>query len=169
MTEKQKIFCDEYLVDLNGTRAYKAAYPNVKKDNSAASRANKLLKTKEVKEYIDKRLEELKDERIAKVEDVMIYLSDVMFGKSKASVLAMAGDGMQEIVEKPPDEKERLKAAELLGRRFGMFTEKLEVKDDERQQQKESISNIESLVKQMVQVEEEDIEQQLIFMMLKKH
>ena len=99
----------------------------------------------------------------------MIYLSDVMFGKSKASVLAMAGDGMQEIVEKPPDEKERLKAAELLGRRFGMFTEKLEVNDDERQQQKESISNIESLVKQMVQVEEEDIEQQLIFMMLKKH
>lgn len=157
MTEKQKIFCDEYLVDLNGTRAYKAAYPNVKKDNSAASRANKLLKTKEVKEYIDKRLEELKDERIAKVEDVMIYLSDVMFGKSKASVLAMAGDGMQEIVEKPPDEKERLKAAELLGRRFGMFTEKLEVKDDERQQQKESISNIESLVKQMVQVKEDDI------------
>lgn len=157
MTEKQKIFCDEYLVDLNGTRAYKAAYPNVKKDNSAAARANKLLKTKEVKEYIDKRLEELKDERIAKVEDVMIYLSDVMFGKSKASVLAMAGDGMQEIVEKPPDEKERLKAAELLGRRFGMFTEKLEVKDDERQQQKESISNIESLVKQMVQVEEDDI------------
>lgn len=44
MTEKQKIFCDEYLVDLNGTRAYKAAYPNVKKDNSAAGRANKLLK-----------------------------------------------------------------------------------------------------------------------------
>lgn len=49
MTEKQKIFCDEYLVDLNGTRAYKATYPNVKKDNSAAVRANKLLKNDEIR------------------------------------------------------------------------------------------------------------------------
>ena len=46
MTEKQKIFADEYLIDLNGTRAYKAAYPNIKSDNAAAVRANKLLKKK---------------------------------------------------------------------------------------------------------------------------
>lgn len=31
MTDKQQIFADEYLKDLNGTRAYKVAYPNVKK------------------------------------------------------------------------------------------------------------------------------------------
>lgn len=157
MTEKQKIFCDEYLVDLNGTRAYKAAYPNVKKDNSAAVRANKLLKNDEIKQYIDKRLQELRDERIAKVEDVMIYLSDVMFGRTESSVLAMCGDGCQEVIEKPPDERERLKAAELLGRRYGIFTEKLEVKDEGKEKQQNAISNIESLVKQMVKVEDDDI------------
>ena len=39
MTEKQKRFCDEYLIDLNGTRAYKAAYPKVKSDDTAAAAA----------------------------------------------------------------------------------------------------------------------------------
>lgn len=157
MTEKNKIFCDEYLIDLNGTRAYKAAYKNIKKDSVAAARASKLLKKPEIKEYIDKRLAQMKDERIAKAEDVMIYLSDVMFGKSKASVLSLCGDGMQEVIEKPPDERERLKAAELLGRRYGIFTEKLEVKDENKEKQQKSISNIESLVKQMIPVQEDDI------------
>lgn len=32
MTKKQKIFADEYLIDLNATRAYKVAYPSVKQD-----------------------------------------------------------------------------------------------------------------------------------------
>lgn len=36
ITEKQKRFADEWLVDLNGTRAYKAAYPSVKKDETAS-------------------------------------------------------------------------------------------------------------------------------------
>ena len=35
MTEKQKIFADEYLIDLNATRAYRVAYPSVKKDEVA--------------------------------------------------------------------------------------------------------------------------------------
>ena len=33
MTEKQKLFVDEYLIDLNATRAYKVAYPNIKNDH----------------------------------------------------------------------------------------------------------------------------------------
>lgn len=157
MTEKQKIFVDEYLIDLNGTRAYKVAYPNVKKDTSAAARASKLLKQKDIAEFIQKRLDELKDERIAKVEDVMIYLSDVMRGISEASVLSMCGDGCQEVIDKPPDEKERLKAAELLGRRYGMWTEKIEIDNPAEAKAQQAINNIESLVKQMAVVEEDDI------------
>lgn len=42
LTEKQKRFVDEYVIDLNGTRAYKAAYPNVKKDESASVCASQL-------------------------------------------------------------------------------------------------------------------------------
>ncbi|MBS5369194.1 MAG: terminase small subunit [Coprobacillus cateniformis] len=127
MTEKQKIFCDEYLIDLNGTRAYKASYPNIKTDNVAAARASKLLKTDEIKKYIDKRLEELASKRTANVQEVMEYLTSVMRGETNASVLAMCGDGCQEVIEKPPDEKERLRAAELLGKRYGMFKDSVDV------------------------------------------
>lgn len=127
MTEKQKIFADEYLIDLNGTRAYKAAYPNIKSNNAAAVRANKLLKNREIEEYIKNRLDELANKRVAKQQEVMEYLTSVMRGETKSSVLAMCGEGMQEVIEKPPDEKESLKAAELLGKRYGMWTEKVDV------------------------------------------
>lgn len=127
MTEKQKIFADEYLIDLNGTRAYKAAYPNIKSNNAAAVRANKLLKNREIEEYIKNRLDGLASKRVAKQQEVMEYLTSVMRGETKSSVLAMCGEGMQEVIEKPPDEKESLKAAELLGKRYGMWTEKVDV------------------------------------------
>lgn len=127
MTEKQKMFVDEYLIDLNGTRAYKAVYKNIKSDEAAASRASKLLGQDDIKEYKDRRLKELENERTADIQEVMEYLTSVMRGESQSSVLAMCGDGCQETIEKPPDEKERLKAAELLGKRYRMFTENIDV------------------------------------------
>lgn len=127
MTEKQKLFCDEYLIDLNGTRAYRTVYKTIKNDNVAGVRANKLLKQKDIAEYINKRLEEIHNENTANIQEVMEYLTSVMRGTSKANVLALAGDGYQEVVAKPPDEKERLKAAELLGKRFGMFKDNVDI------------------------------------------
>lgn len=58
MTEKQKIFADEYLIDLNATRAYRAAYPNCKKDSSADAAARKLLGNTRIQTYITERMEE---------------------------------------------------------------------------------------------------------------
>lgn len=127
MTEKQKLFCDEYLIDLNGTRAYRTVYKTIKNDNVAGVRANKLLKQKDIAEYINKRLEEIHNENTANIQEVMEYLTSVMRGKSLSSVLSMCGDGCQEIVEKEPDEKEKLKAAELLGKRFGMFKDNVDI------------------------------------------
>ena len=127
MTEKQKLFCDEYLKDLNGTRAYRAIYKNIKTDNAAGVRANKHQKQKDIAEYINKRQEEIHNENTADIQEVMEYLTSVMRGTSKANVLALAGDGYQEVVAKPPDEKERLKAAELLGKRFGMFKDNIDI------------------------------------------
>lgn len=127
MTEKQKLFCDEYLIDLNGTRAYRTVYKTIKNDNVAGVRANKLLKQKDIAEYINKRLEEIHNENTANIQEVMEYLTSVMRGTSKANVLALAGDGYQEVIAKPPDEKERLKAAELLGKRFGMFKDNVDI------------------------------------------
>ena len=127
MTEKQKLFCDEYLIDLNGTRAYRTVDKTIKNDNVAGVRANKLLKQKDIAEYINKRLEEIHNENTANIQEVMEYLTSVMRGTSKANVLALAGDGYQEVIAKPPDEKERLKAAELLGKRFGMFKDNVDI------------------------------------------
>lgn len=127
MTEKQKLFCDEYLKDLNGTRAYRTVYKTIKNDNVAGVRANKLLKQKDIAEYINKRLEEIHNENTANIQEVMEYLTSVMRGKSEANVLALAGDGYQKVIAKPPDEKERLKAAELLGKRFGMFKDNIDI------------------------------------------
>lgn len=127
MTEKQKLFADEYLIDLNATRAYKAVYKNCKKDSSADASARKILGNTRVKNYIDERLEEIKSKKIADAQEVMEYLTSVMRGESNSEVLRFIGDGYQETTSKAPDEKEKLKAAELLGKRYGLFKDS---KDD---------------------------------------
>ena len=48
MTKKQKIFADEYLIDLNATRAYKVAYPAVKRDETAAQAGSRMLRNVKV-------------------------------------------------------------------------------------------------------------------------
>lgn len=154
MTEKQKMFCNEYLIDLNGTRAYKAVYTNIKTDNAAAARASKLLDQDDINNYIQKRLKEIESERTADIQEVMEYLTSVMRGESKSSVLSMCGDGCQETIEKPPDEKERLKAAELIGRRYGMWSEKLEVKNEGEDKKLDAINE---LLKQMKPLKDDDV------------
>lgn len=127
MTEKQKIFADEYLIDLNATRAYKVAYPNVKKDETASAAGSRMLGNVKVKSYIGEQLRKLHDERSATANEVIEYLTSVMRGESNAEEIVTVGigDGCSEAqnVQKRPSERERLKAAELLGKRFGLFSE----------------------------------------------
>ena len=131
MTEKQKIFADEYMIDLNATRAYKVAYPTVKKDEVARANASRLLTNANVKKYISGQMEKIHDKRIADAQEVMEYLTAVLRGESTGQEIVVegVGDGMSEArtMEKKPSEKEKLKAAELLGRRYSLFTEKVEV------------------------------------------
>ena len=131
MTDKQRKFCDEYLIDLNATRAYRKAYPNVKKDSSAAVCAAKLLRIAKVQEYINKQLEKISSEKIADAKEVMEYLTSVLRGGSQSEIVVVEGVGdgcsVARAMKKAPDEKEKLKAAELLGKRYGLFTDKLEV------------------------------------------
>lgn len=56
LTKNQKIFCDEYLIDLNATRAYKVAYKNVTKDETAAASSSRLLRNVKVKDYVNERM-----------------------------------------------------------------------------------------------------------------
>lgn len=126
VTEKQRRFCDEYLIDLNATRAYKAAYPNVKKDGTAAAAAARLLRNVKVQEYLRGQMEKIHNDRTADQQEVLEYLTSVLRGESKAEVVVVegTGEGCSEArrVLKHPDEKERLKAAELLGKRYGLWT-----------------------------------------------
>ena len=134
MTEKQKIFADEYLIDLNATRAYKVAYQNVKNDAVAAAAAARLLRNVKVKNYIADRMEEIHNEKTADAQEVIEYLTSVLRGESTAQEIVVegTGDGCSEArtMEKSPSEKERLKAAELLGKRYALFTDKVETDVD---------------------------------------
>lgn len=124
MTERQKRFCDEYLISLNATQAaIKAGYS----EKYAHTNANKLLQNTTVKEFIAARMADKEESLIANQDEVLKYLTSVLRGESQSAVLARQDDGSEDVIEKAPDEKERLRAAELLGKRYGLYSEKLDV------------------------------------------
>lgn len=127
LTKARQIFADEYLKDLNGTRAYKVAYPNVKKDTVAATAAGRLLRIVEVKAYIEEQLEKMHNERTADSQEVLEYLTSVMRGTEKEEVLQGVGGGEQTKTSMEVGAKDRLKAAELLGKRYNLFTDKVDL------------------------------------------
>lgn len=131
MTEKQKKFADEYLIDLNATRAYLAAYPNVKNKEVARRAGSRLLTFVDVQAYIDERLDMIHNEKTADAQEVIEYLTSVLRGESLSDEIVVegTGEGCSEarIVRKAPNENNKLKAAELLGKRYGLFTDKQQV------------------------------------------
>ena len=146
MTEKRKMFADEYLIDFNATRAYRVAYPNVKNDDTAAAAAARLLRNVKVAAYIQERIEE-RQKRTEVTQDMVINeLAAIAFAKatdyaevvngfvrikdtarlSDKQISAIAGikEGANGIEIKMNDKE---KALELLGRHLGMFKDKVEV------------------------------------------
>jgi phage terminase small subunit len=126
LSAKRKRFCDEYLIDCNATQAairagYKAKYAN--------TNAQKILQNTTVRNYIDARMKELEDAKIADAKEIMEYLTSVIRGQSEAEIVVVEGEGdgcsSARRITKAPDEKEKLKAAELLGKRYGIFTDKI--------------------------------------------
>lgn len=146
MTEKQKIFADEYLIDLNATRAYKVAYLRVKNDETAAAAAARLLKNVKVVTYIEKRMQDRQKRTEVTQDRVIEELAAIAFARAtdfaqivngnvvlantadltESQIKAIAGikEGKFGIELKLNDKE---KALELLGRHLGMFKDKLEV------------------------------------------
>lgn len=163
MTEKQKIFADEYLIDLNATRAYRVAYPSVRKDETARANGSRLLTNANVAEYITKRMEE-RQERTEVTQDMVIQeLAAIAFAratdyaevcgdvvkirdtKDLSDTQVKAIEGIKEGkfgIELKLNDKER--ALELLGRHLGMWNDKLQVSgiDEEK-------SKLDDLIAQM--------------------
>ena len=135
LTEKQKAFCDYYIESLNATESYKKAYPNVTKQRTAESAGNRLLSNVEVKKYIDERLEQIQSERIADAAEVMEYLTRVIRNEENEEVVVTVnvGDFQTEVkkVKKELSAKDKIKAAELLGKRYRLFTDKVELESNE--------------------------------------
>lgn len=118
MNARQKRFCDEYLIDCNATQAaIRAGYsPKTAKVTGA-----KMLTNANLKAYIDEQLERIHNEKTADAQEVLEYLTAVMRGQHTEQTLQLIGDGVQKIADIDVSAKERLKAAELIGKRYGMF------------------------------------------------
>lgn len=128
LSNKMRRFCDEYLIDLNATAAaIRAGY----KPEGAKTQGYMLMKKPHVKAYIDARMAEKEKELIATQDEVLKYLTSVMRGTAESEMVMVVNTGnfTSEVqrVMKTPDEKEKLKAGELLGKRYGLFTEKVNV------------------------------------------
>ena len=122
LTPRQQKFCDEYLISGNATdAAIKAGYS----PKTAKSIGQRLLTFVDLKQYINAELEKLHSAKIADAEEVMKYLTSVMRGEHTEQVLKLVGEGVQTVTDIDVSAKERLKAAELIGKRYGLFTDKV--------------------------------------------
>ena len=128
MTPKQQRFCDEYLIDLNGTQAAIRAGYSAKTANEQASR---MLAKANIKEYIDQRMAEKEKSLIADQDEVLKYLTSVLRGEGTEEMVVVEGrgDGFSEAttVTRDISPKDRLKAAELLGKRYSLFKENVKL------------------------------------------
>ena len=126
MKKEWEIFADEYIISLNATQSYLKAYPNVTED-TARTNGCKLLANTNIKDYIDLKLAEKQDERIMKQDEILRILTSIARGEATEQTLKGEGNGYQVLVNKDVGAKDRLKALELLGKRYGTFTEKIDV------------------------------------------
>ena len=126
MTPKQKRFCDEYLIDTNATQAaIRAGYS----EKTAYSIGQENMKKPEIRAYIDERLAEIQSKKIADATEVMQYLTSVLRGEETEEVVVVEGCGegfsSARTMDKAVGAKEKLKAAELLAKRYGLLTDKI--------------------------------------------
>lgn len=92
LTDKQRAFVDEYLIDLNATRAYKEVYKSVKNDETAKAAASRLLTNVNVKEYLDKRMKDREKRTEITQDKVLAELAQIAFAN---------GTDFAKVVEKP--------------------------------------------------------------------
>lgn len=106
MTEKQKRFADEYIKSLNATEAYKIAYSS-KNENTARKNGSRLLTNDDIQKYIQDQLEELQSDTIASSTEILENLTAILRSDIEQT-------------------KDRIKAAELIGKRYALWVDKQE-------------------------------------------
>jgi phage terminase small subunit len=125
---KQQAFVDEYIK--TGT-AYQSAIKAGYSEKYAKSSSHKLLENVGIKAEIDKRMEKLKKDAIADQDEILQYLTSVLRGEvtDQELIPIQVGRGQMDVeeLEKRSDTNARTKAAELLGKRYMMWTDKQQI------------------------------------------
>ena len=119
-----KNFALEYVKTLNVKKT-------CEKCNISMRQGYRLMNNKDVRRFIDEELEKINNQKIADGKEVMEYLSAVMRGEHKEDVVTTVGvgEGFSEvrIVDKDVGAKDRIKAAELLGKVYGIYNPDINV------------------------------------------
>ncbi len=125
LTLKQKKFADEYIISGNKCEAaILAGYS----EKYAKAQSHRLLENVGIKTYIDERLEKLDSEKIADQKEVLEYLTSVMRGEhTEQTLISRGAEWGQEKTNIDVGAKDRIKAAELLGKRYSMWTDKVDM------------------------------------------
>lgn len=147
LNERQKRFADEYLIDLNAEQAaIRAGYSK----KYARGNAHKLVANSGISEYIKKRMAEKEKGLIAEQDEVMKYLSAVMRREKTESVVVTLSkekstyvpdsngtmrkqtvkEDVPQIVQIPARLSDANKAAELLGKAYGIYTSNIDIDAD---------------------------------------
>jgi phage terminase small subunit len=124
LTPKQRKFADYYIELGNATEAARKAGYSQK---TAKQIGQENLTKPDLKFYIDERLKELQSAKVADQQEIIEFLTSVMRGELKEETLYGVGMGEQSVREIELSGKERLKAAELLGKRYSLWTDRTEI------------------------------------------
>lgn len=133
LTDRQERFCQEYIIDANATQAaIRAGYC----EKTARSTGSRLLTKADIRARIDELMAEIKSQKIADATEVQEYLTGCIRGTADEEVVVVegVGDGCSEAktMVKKMAGRERVKAAELLGKMHGMFTERVAVMEEQQ-------------------------------------
>lgn len=127
LTIKQKKFADEYIISGNATQAaINAGYS----EKTARKIGSENLTKPDIKSYIDERMKKLEEEAIADQAEVLKFLTRIMRDEEKEEVLVNIGNFEQEIQSMKVSTKDKIRAAELLGKRYGSWTDKVDLSSD---------------------------------------
>ena len=123
LTAKQRRFVQEYLIDLNATQAaIRAGYSK----NSARQVGTENLSKPSIKQAIEERLKQIDEEKTADAKEIREFWTKVMRGEEKDTVLRYDNEGHQVETEIDVSMKDRIRASELMGKSFAMFTDKVD-------------------------------------------
>lgn len=125
LNEKQKAFADYYIESLNATESYKKAYEC--SYNTARTNGARLLTNANIKKYIDDVMSSKDESRIASQDEILQILTDIARGVTEEEVVQFSQLGEELRTNRKPTIKDRMKAAELLGKRYRLFVDKAEL------------------------------------------